>query len=211
MLTAFDIETGPLEDLPPFDRGTVKLGNLKDPVKIAEKIAQAEVEYREKAALSALTGQVLCIGIMEAGEEPALLTGDESSDDREAELLGEFWRLVSLDPSDTWAGHYSNAFDLPFLYRRSLILGVDVPDFVINRRGHWSESFVDLMDVWRCGDRQLFVKLDALAAAFGIPGKTAGVDGADFARLWKEERPLAVEYAKNDARVTLEIAMRMGF
>jgi hypothetical protein len=70
----FDIETGPLPEsellamLPAFDPAEVKTGNLKDPAKIAEKIAEAEANHRrdfiERAALDPLTGRVVAIGVM---------------------------------------------------------------------------------------------------------------------------------------------------
>jgi len=68
-----DIETGPLPEdvilsvLPPFDPEDVKLGNLKDPVKVAAKIDEARenhaAKFIEKAALSPLTGEVLVSAI----------------------------------------------------------------------------------------------------------------------------------------------------
>ncbi len=61
----FDIETGPLPEselvalVPPFDPAEVKTGNIKDPEKIAAKIAEAEANHRcdffDKAALDPLT------------------------------------------------------------------------------------------------------------------------------------------------------------
>src|SRR5476651_2330269 len=70
----FDLETGPLAEselsalLPPFDPADVKTGNLKDPAKIAEKIAEAEANHKrdfiERAALDPLTGRVLAIGVI---------------------------------------------------------------------------------------------------------------------------------------------------
>lgn len=81
----FDVETGPLAEgelsalLPPFDPAEVKTGNLKDPDKIAAKIAEAEANHRrdfvDKAALDPLTGRVVAIGVLvfdvrgEAGPE----------------------------------------------------------------------------------------------------------------------------------------------
>lgn len=70
----FDVETGPLPEtelaalMPVFDPAEVKTGNLKDPAKIAEKIAEAEANHRrdffEKAALDPLTGRVVAIGML---------------------------------------------------------------------------------------------------------------------------------------------------
>ena len=57
----FDVETGALPEseiaaiMPPFDPAEVKTGNLKDPDKIAAKLAEAEANHRrdffERAAL----------------------------------------------------------------------------------------------------------------------------------------------------------------
>ena len=70
----FDIETGPLPEselaavMPPFDPAEVKTGNLKDPEKVAAKIAEAEANHRrdffDKAALDPLTGRVVAVGVM---------------------------------------------------------------------------------------------------------------------------------------------------
>ena len=70
----FDVETGPLAEselsalLPPFDPAEVRTGNLKDPAKIAEKIAEAEANHRreffDRAALDPLTGRVVAIGML---------------------------------------------------------------------------------------------------------------------------------------------------
>ena len=64
----FDVETGRLPEpeltvmVQPFDPAEVKLGNFKDPEKIAAKLAEAEANHRidfsERAALDPLTGRV---------------------------------------------------------------------------------------------------------------------------------------------------------
>ena len=204
-IIGFDIETGPLEKLPPFDRSTVKLGVLKDKAKIEAKYVAAEQAYIERAALSPLTGRVLAIGIGDLETDPLILGGEESS------LLESFWGAV--DHTAHMVGFNIRGFDLPFLVRRSMLLGVDVPPGMIDARGYWHHCFVDLLDRWRCGDRQLWVKLDALAAAFGVAGKLEGVTGADFADLWhgtKKDREKAVAYLKQDVQILLELAPRMG-
>ena len=107
----FDLETGPLAEselsalLPPFDPAEVKTGNLKDPAKIAEKIAEAEANHRrdliERAALDPLTGRVVAIGVMRydaKGETPTKFgTGGKFSiigHDDEARTLREFWEIT---------------------------------------------------------------------------------------------------------------------
>ena len=80
----FDIETGPLSFgelvIPPFDPSQVKLGNIKNPDLIAEKIRTAEenhtADYIRNAALDAISGQVLAIGYRIEHEQPAVLCAD---------------------------------------------------------------------------------------------------------------------------------------
>ena len=171
----FDIETGPLPEaellamLPPFDPGEVKTGNIKDPAKIAEKLAEAAANHKrdfiERAALDPLTGRVVAIGVQietpafdrESGQVNRALAGSEFAiiaDDDEAAMLREFWRLVRGDESrlNTLIGFNSNQFDLPFLFRRSWKHGVKIP-FGLRRGRYWGEQVIDIRDNWQLGDR----------------------------------------------------------
>ena len=69
--------------MPAFDPAEVKTGNIKDPEKVAAKIAEAEANHRrdfiDRAALDPLTGRVVAIGLMKfdlRGEDaPSFTTG----------------------------------------------------------------------------------------------------------------------------------------
>lgn len=209
-MIVFDIETGPLplnilkSRMPEFDPEDVKCGNLKDAAKIADKIAAAkrshEEKYIERAALSATTGRVLAIGI---GKRVLSCDGDEGK------MLTTFWSMFAnaVDACESLVGFNIFAFDLPFLVRRSWRCEVDVPTNVIERGRYWHHSFVDLLDVWRLGNRQEYISLDRLATSLGLAGKPDdGTTGADFARLWQEDRQKAIGYLRNDIRMTAEVA-----
>lgn len=249
-MLVFDIETGPLPEaklkellpecsLPPhpgeFDPDSVKLGNLKDETKIAEKIDAARKKHEadvasyeqdcqqkqaehwesfvDRAALDAGTGQVLAIGYY--SEKPSIKkisTNDNPEDDQcEAALLFEFWNTVQavvLEKGHHLVGHNIHGFDLPFLVRRSWLLGVPVPDGLMINDRYWHDSFKDTMKLWACGSFNGFTKLDDLARYLGIPGKTG--NGADFARLFREDRPAAIAYLKTDLMLTHTVATRLG-
>lgn len=211
-MLAFDIETGPLPDdqLPAFDRDSVSApSNWKDPEKIERFKDEAEQAWRDKLALSPLTGRVVAIGFAIQGENRATIDGLD--DDRsEASMLARWWNLWAQHRSGNVAGFNIAGFDLPFLVRRSLLLDVSVPSTVIDRRGYWHDSFIDLMRVWGCGDRHCFEKLDTLLKAFNLPGKTEGVEGKDFHKLWFADRPKAVEYLNDDVMGVLRLAEAMG-
>lgn len=237
----FDIETAgirdkalefaepfkPFEPLPPFDPKAVKVGNLKNLDKIAEKIREAEESYPQrvkeheeayekaaleyqakvvsKAALNALCGRVVAIGIKTESEEIILSGG-------EADILQRFWEFVGTH-GDNFVGWNIAGFDMPFLVRRSWMLGVPFPDSIFNGR-FLSSQFVDLMVMFACGEYGYKLSLDKAADFFGVPGKYDGdVCGENFAQHFEGEDPVmrkcAEEYLLCDLRATWAVAEKM--
>jgi|ERR1041384_445096 hypothetical protein len=209
----FDIETGPLPEselaalVPPFDPAEVKTGNIKDPDKIAAKLAEAEANHRrdffERAALDSITGRVVAIGLLDDGGFRIL------HDEHEAAVLREFWNSCrgEMGRIHEMVGFNTHLFDLPFLVRRSWKHRVSVPRGI--RRGrYWSEEMVDLRDAWQLGDRMARGSLDAIAKHLGVGAKNGS--GADFAALWQSDRAKAVEYLRNDLELTARVAGVLG-
>ena len=209
----FDIETAPLPEselaalVPPFDPAEVRTGNLKDPEKIAAKLAEAEANHRrdffDRAALDPLTGRVLAIGLLDQGGFHIL------DNDNEAAVLREFWTFCrgEMGRINQMVGFNTHLFDLPFLIRRSWKHRVPVP--VGLRRGrYWADQMIDLRDAWQMGDRQARGSLDAIAKHLGIGSKNGS--GAEFAKLWQSDRAKAVEYLRNDLDLTAKLAEVLG-
>jgi hypothetical protein len=236
----FDVETGPLADselsalLPPFDPAEVKTGNLKDPAKIAEKLAEAEANHRrdffDKAALDPLTGRVLAIGALvftsrgevaaplgQIADRKEVIIGHED----EALTLAEFWALMrgEMGRLNPMLGFNIFNFDLPFLIRRSWKLRVPVP-YGIRRGRYWGDYLIDLRECWQLGDRQARGSLDSIARHLGVGSKcvcvphgaTMGkpITGGEFAGLWQSDRKLAEAYLRNDLELTAKIADALG-
>lgn len=221
-MLVFDIETGSLPEdqlkamCPPFDEADVKCGNLKDPEKIAAKIAEALVnhlkDFIDRAALSAATGQVLAIGCYSPDSKTMrIIEGDEP------DILSAWWSVASkmIKSDREMVGHNIFNFDLPFLVRRSRILKVDVPKAIYTISGrwvNWHKLFIDTRMLWQMGDAQCESSLDHVSRAFGCGGKPDDVTGADFARLYRgtvKERAKAIEYLENDLKMTAGVVDRL--
>jgi len=211
----FDVETGPLAEselsalLPPFDPAEVKTGNLKDPAKIAEKIAEAEANHRrdffDKAALDPLTGRVIAIGMLDLETDKFFIIGH----DDEARTLTEFWEASQgeMGRLNSMLGFNIFNFDLPFLIRRSWKHRIKVP-FGIRRGRYWGDQLVDLRDAWQLGDRQARGSLDTIARHLGVGAKNG--EGKAFAELWLNDRPKAEAYLRNDIQLTAKVADALG-
>jgi hypothetical protein len=238
-MPVWDIETGPRLDIDlaslaePFDESSVKVGNLKDPDKIAAKIAEARAEHEAstvgRAALSPATGCVLAIGV--ASSRGSLCMAVEDSDDHaaaESNLLSGWWERVNAwrQSGRKLVGHHLS-FDLPFVIRRSWILGVPVPGWILAGR-YRPDIFVDTEERWLSFNRFGSEKsnLDMISKAFGLAGKykpspmvlpgeqsPTELSGATFHRYFRaggEHRTLALEYLAQDLSMTREVAIRMG-
>lgn len=229
---AFDRESIPRPGV--FDPDSVKTGNIKDQAKIAEKIHaarkayEAEVasyddrvnaaeaaywqEIKDRAALDATTGWVTGIGFLADSGKRLVLT---ALDGTEEERLAMFWKQFHRMRTEQRkiVGHYSNAFDVPFLCRRSWILGVEVPEVAFTPTGWLNPIFVDLADRWRCGNRQTQIKLDAMARAIGVGCKPDDCTGAEFSELLlsgdPEKQERAISYLHNDLDMTLGCALKL--
>lgn len=204
LLNVFDIETSSqspekLDAIKPIFKAP---SNYKKEDVIAANILEQEQAWQERAALDATTGQVLCIGM---GSGLATIDITQAP---EAQTIERFWNWLELrlQRSELVVGFAIFHFDLPFLVRRSWALNVDVPAIV--RRGrYWHEDLIDLQEIWKCGNYDQRVSLDMLAKTLGLGAKTGS--GADFAKLWTEDRKAALEYVSNDLTLTRLCAERM--
>lgn len=216
----FDIETGPLSDeqlqavyhektLEEFSATCDKRWKPDTvAVKYEEYKASDWSKFVGKAALSATTGRVLLIGVLHADKFLCIGRDDEKTN------LEEFWGLIdtAIASKQRMIGHNSNSFDLPFLVRRSWLLGVPMPREIRHGR-YWNPLFLDTMEAWSFGARE-YTSLNDIGRFFGVGQKSTegGVSGAQFAKFWHgtpEQRQLAVDYNEQDLRMTAAIAAKM--
>ncbi len=215
-----------------FDPKSVKLGNMKDEKLIAEKIEAAKQKHEEavkqfesslagaedrywqsiteKAALSAITGQVVAIGYKSS--KATVVHGQGEDNHSEASIIKRFWSTYQKfrEQSRKMVGFNIQEFDLPFLVQRSIILGIPVPSCLFNQGKYLDSLFIDLRKVWGAGKWNADGSLDAICKACRIGKKPEDVGGADFAALWMnlETREKARGYLLNDLDMTWALADR---
>ena len=203
-----DIETGPLpvsrrEFLRPSP-DTIKAGNLKDPAKIAAKLAEAQADFEsgDGAALDAMSGRPLLAGILIHGEVVQIYDDDESR------LLRRTWDLLESNRPDRIVGHNVIGFDARFLVRRSFVLGVGVPGNLLDDLHRYAPAWwTDTMHIWGAGDRKAMISLSNLCGAMGIPSPKGGpITGATFAANWDAgNRDACLEYNRHDLEAVAQI------
>lgn len=176
-----------------------------------KQVAEGEVEHwakaKEKAALDPLLGEVLAIGYYSTDKNVTRLHVDF-----ESVMLPIFWMQYEKCRKDgrRMVGHNIFGFDVPFLLRRSWLLGIDVPPGVIERGRYIDQrTFVDTQSLWFLGERKL-IKLDELARLLNVGKKPDGIDGGMFAELLRTDPDVAEDYLRNDLDMTTQVAERLG-
>jgi 3'-5' exonuclease len=180
-----DIETIPSQkpDAAEKARGRITApANYKDPEKIAAYIEAKAAEAWQRTALDAGYGEIVCIGYALGDEEPATALYRDYRKDSERELLETFWDMIAetLLPAPRWIGHRVAWFDLRFIWRRSVVLGVEIPQPIPFDEAPWSLQVCDTSYMWS-GEKG-GIKLGDLCDILGITNPKEDLDGS---RVWE--------------------------
>lgn len=163
---------------------------------IQEREGKEPGEIYEKAGIYAEFGKVVCIStafIHSDEGKPSIRVKSFYGDD-EKELLIEFGIMLSayFSANDKFlCGHNVKEFDIPYLARRMLLCGVELPAAIdLAGKKPWEVRHLDTMDLWKFGDYKHFTSLSLLTHIFGIPTPKDDISGADVGRVYWEEKDL---------------------
>ncbi|MCO5286082.1 MAG: ribonuclease H-like domain-containing protein [Chitinophagaceae bacterium] len=181
--------------------------------------ATLESHYHDKAALFAEFGRVVCISFgyyRASGSERKLRIKSIAKEDEKA-LLQEFCddlkQFEKHHRGWAFAGHNIREFDIPYLSRRILINGLELPESMrFYDKKPWDILLVDTMQFWRFGDFKSYISLELLAAALGIPSPKDDIDGSMVGEIfWKDKdlKRIAV-YCQKDVLTVANIIRKLN-
>lgn len=120
----------------------------------------------------------------------------------ETHLLSRLWQEIGN--SKPLIGFNVLGFDLPVVFTRSMLLGVE-PSKLIDRKA-WGADVLDLMATrWPRGEA---MKLKSWARALGVEVPAGDCDGSQVEELWESDRKKLAEYNASDVEITREIHRR---
>jgi 3'-5' exonuclease len=150
-----------------------------------EKLEETAQEMLHKTCFDGAQGKIAVIGFAIGDNAPTVYSLDSLDPfdaDPEIDLITGFFNDIAQEYSPSsmrnplFIGHNIARFDLPFLFKRAVILGIKPPAFIPFGAAPWADSIYDTMTRW---DANNSIKLDALCKALSVPGKTEGINGAD--------------------------------
>ncbi len=207
-----DIETVPA--VPTYKGLDERMQKLWD--KKAERIKKDDSDTPEsiydRAGIYAEFGKIIVISV-------GFLNGNEFRiksfyGDDEKMLLEEFAELLNRYynyPDSMLCAHNGKEFDFPYIARRMIINGIDLP-LILQMAGKkpWEIRHLDTMELWKFGDYKSYTSLDLLTAVFNIPTPKDDIDGSMVGKVYWEDKDLERirQYCQKDVLAIAQLMRR---
>lgn len=184
--------------------------------KKSERIKSSEEETPDslynRAGIYAEFGKIICISIGYFHED--FFRVKSIFGDNEKDILTLFSELIKkffTHPNKILCAHNGKEFDFPFIARRMLINGLQIPD-VLNNSGKkpWEVYQIDTMELWKFGDYKNYTSLELLCALLDIPTPKDDIDGSMVYKVYWQDKDLEriAAYCQKDVVSIARILMK---
>jgi DNA polymerase elongation subunit (family B) len=209
-ILVLDIETVP--QYANFDELPLNLQKLWEAkTTFQRKNEETPEEFYQRAGIWAEFGKIICISVGIFKNNHNFRVKSYYSHE-EKELLLDFISLMQSQPAQLiLCAHNGKEFDFPYLCRRMLINGLEIPPQLdIAGKKPWEINHLDTMELWKFGDYKNYTSLNLLAAIFDIPTPKDDIDGSQVGRVyWKENDLTRIKtYCQKDVITTARLIQR---
>ena len=197
-----------------LDDTTKKL--FADKTKYLRKDEFTPEDYYERAGIWAEFGKIVCISVgyfKITDDNRSFRTTSFHGEERE--LLIEFKNLLETHFNRTnhiLCAHNGKEFDFPYIARRMIILGIELP-YKLNLFGKkpWEVPHLDTLDLWKFGDYKHYTSLKLLTHILGIPSPKDDIDGSEVRDVYYEEGNIdrIIIYCEKDTVAVAQILLRL--
>ena len=172
-------------------------------------------EFYDRAGIWAEFGKIVCISVgyfsfrhQQRTFRVTSFTGEEKN------LLEDFSRLVNEHfsrPNKLFCAHNGKEFDFPYICRRMIINGIEIPQKLqLFGKKPWEIPHLDTMEMWKFGDYKHYTSLKLLAHILGIPSPKDDIDGCEVRNVFYNEGDIdrIATYCEKDTITVAQILLR---
>src|SRR4030042_4953079 len=161
-----------------------------------------EALYRA-SAISGDFGQIFCISYAIDDNPVQVISGQED------EILTKWWQVAQS--THVFIGHNIIDFDIPFLYKRSIVHKIK-PSQQLPVKRYQTENIFDTAKEWSRWDNFSQTSLHNLSIALGLPSSQDKMDGSQVYDFYLGKRYQDIyTYCKKDVELTRQVYKRMLF
>ncbi len=177
----------------------------------------AESFYPARAAILAEFGKIVCISAGYFKNENNVLTLRVKSyySHNEEELLktvlDAFNKWQATKKNIAFCGHNIREFDIPYLCRRMLVNGINIPPYLdFQSMKPWETNIIDTLQLWKFGDFKNYTSLKLLAACMNVPSPKDDIDGSQVGDVYWNENDLEriAGYCARDVITVAQLMLR---
>ena len=171
-------------------------------------------EFYDRAGIWAEFGKIVCISVgyfsfrhQQRTFRVTSFTGEEKN------LLEDFSRLVNEHfsrPNKLFCAHNGKEFDFPYISRRMIINGIEIPQKLqLFGKKPWEIPHLDTMEMWKFGDYKHYTSLKLLAHILGIPSPKDDIDGSEVRNVFYNEGDIdrIATYCEKDTITVAQILL----
>ncbi len=172
-------------------------------------------EFYDRAGIWAEFGKIVCISVgyfsfrhQQRTFRVTSFTGEEKN------LLEDFSRLVNEHfsrPNKLFCAHNGKEFDFPYISRRMIINGIEIPQKLqLFGKKPWEISHLDTMEMWKFGDYKHYTSLKLLAHILSIPSPKDDINGSEVRNVFYNEGDIdrIATYCEKDTITVAQILLR---
>lgn len=172
-------------------------------------------EFYDRAGIWAEFGKIVCISVgyflfrhQQRTFRVTSFIGEEKN------LLEDFGRLVNEHfsrPNKLFCAHNGKEFDFPYISRRMIINGIEIPQKLqLFGKKPWEIPHLDTMEMWKFGDYKHYTSLKLLAHILGIPSPKDDIDGSEVRNVFYNEGDIdrIATYCEKDTITVAQILLR---
>ncbi|MGJ8548510.1 3'-5' exonuclease [Winogradskyella wichelsiae] len=210
-----DIETVPeTENFSDLDSTKQDLWDAKSRYQRKEEFTAEE--FYDRAGIWAEFGKIVCISV------GYFITDEKFRSFRvtsfygdEIKILTDFKALLITHFNSNkhlLCAHNGKEFDFPYIARRMIIHGIELPD-KLNLFGKkpWEVPHLDTLELWKFGDYKTYTSLKLLTNVLGIPSPKDDIDGSEVYQVYYKTKEInrIVIYCEKDTIAVAQIFLRL--
>ncbi len=178
---------------------------------------KADESYENRSGIYAEFGKIIVVSVgyfTKTGDGTRQFHVKSFAGDDEGKVISSFFELLNTSYDKTFhllCGHNIKEFDIPYICRRALVNGLDLPTILdLNGKKPREVNHVDTLELWKFGDRKSFTSLDLLCRVMGIETPKDDISGEQVSRVYRDDKdlPRIKTYCEKDVVATAKLLLK---
>ena len=175
-------------------------------------------DFYERAGIWAEFGKIICLSVgyftsLKSNPRQFRITSFLGN---EVGILTSFSQLLNSHfsrPYHRLCAHNGKEFDLPYIARRMVVHGIELPQALqIAGKKPWEIPHIDTMELWKFGDYKHYTSLKLLMHTLNIPSSKTNLDGSQVAKVYYHDKNIEpiVSYCEQDVLAVAQVILRFA-